>query len=201
MCAGGTEAQRLERDFKQDHVAPIVHFGLSAPNCIEGRIISAVFGIDSVLLDAVRIGKERIGVAVIAKGVEEEAHLIVVINQFSAQHARSQEARFGVKSQKNDVKTFVGVTQIGLGPLRALSAILGLALNEFLHRKHLLGQRCGGRHAFEVAQLGRSQQPRHRQGVDLAGQNGAACSLGRLVCMHKGSCQQNRDCGANGKSW
>src|SRR5262249_51046053 len=98
------KAQRLEGDLKQHHVTLPVDLGLRMPDGVKRSIEATVLREQSVLLDPVRVGEERVGMAMIVEGIEKKADLVVVVNQFATQHAGPHKARFGIDRHENDIK-------------------------------------------------------------------------------------------------
>src|SRR5258708_282191 len=76
--AGGTEAHGFEGNLKPDHVAAVQNLCLRMPNGVKRLVKSPVFSEDGVLLDAVRIGEEGVGMAVVKERIPEKAHVVVV---------------------------------------------------------------------------------------------------------------------------
>src|SRR5207247_11436202 len=98
------EPHGLEWNFKPHHITMAGDFRLGVPNCIEGAIHAAILSEQRVLLDAIRIAVENVCMALVIEGIQEHAYLIVIIDQFAAQHTGAYFLRLRIKSQKDDIK-------------------------------------------------------------------------------------------------
>src|SRR5947207_9872283 len=104
------KAQRLEWNLNQYHVAMAGDFGRGIPDSVPGIIRALALGVQSILLDAIGIDIEHIGVAAVVEGIEPQAYLVVVVNQLAAQHAGTYLLRLSIERQKNGIEILVGVT-------------------------------------------------------------------------------------------
>ncbi len=125
------------------------------PDGIKTLVWPRGFRVQRVLLNTIRVGVKRIRVPAVMERVQKKPALVVVINQFTAQHASAHQVRIVIERQKNNVKVLSRVTKVGFCVLGYRSAILGIALNEFLNLQHFPGERAGRLHAFKIRQLWR----------------------------------------------
>ena len=90
--------------------------------------------------------------------IQKQAHLVVIVNQFPAQHARPNFFRLRIKCQKDRIEVFAGVSEIGFGALGSRRAIVGVTLNKLIDLEHGARQLSRRLHAFEITEFGRGRK-------------------------------------------
>src|SRR6478609_11849731 len=106
------------------------------PDGVKTLVWPRGFRVQRVLLNTVRIGVKRIRVPAVMERVQKKAALVVVINQFTAQHSCAHQLRIVIERQENNVTALVRVTEVGFRALGYRSAILGITLNELVNLQH-----------------------------------------------------------------
>src|SRR5712691_4213642 len=74
------EAQRLEWNLKQHYVSAAGDFSFRAPDRVPTVIRTLILGKKAVLLDAVTVGVEDVGMAAVMERVQEHSDLVVIVN-------------------------------------------------------------------------------------------------------------------------
>ena len=156
------------------------HLLVSVPDGVPGLVGPVGLAEQGILLNAVRIHVKRVGMAPVVKRVQEHSDLVIIVNQFPAQHAGADLLRLRVKSQEYHVKVLVCVSQVSFRALGAGSAILGIVLGKFVHLEHLLGQRRDRYHALVFRKLGTGFQLGDLRKFDFGGR-GRRIALWQLL--------------------
>ena len=68
------------------------------------------------------------------------AELIVVVDLLAPDHVSANLVRLGIKTNANDIKILIGVTEIDLGFLGDGRAVFGISLNKTFDLEHLAGE-------------------------------------------------------------
>ena len=167
-------------------------FGRGIPDSVPGIIRALALGVQSILLDAIGIDIEHIGVAAVVEGIEPQAYLVVVVNQLAAQHAGTYLLRLSIERQKNGIEILVGVTEVSFRALGDGLAIMRVALNKLVHLQHMARQVSRRFHILEISQLRSSLQFGNLRGTDLRRQGRRDGWFGGLRRSRQSSQQDNR---------
>ncbi len=90
----------------------------------------------------------------VAKRIEDETELVIVINQFATNHPRANFFRVFFETDRDDIQMLVGVAEIRLRFLGDGRAVLRIALEKLIDLEHGAGKFGGGPHLEEVGDRG-----------------------------------------------